>query len=92
MLVKVGNEFVHELFAVLAREKSRERLGAIDGTSVRCRYGWQLTDEDGGIYAGEAAMVVMDRAIAVSWIPSGDLQRIDETGARADQLALESAA
>lgn len=64
------------------------KLGAeqLDGKVYRFRFGWQLTHEDGGRYAGEAAMVSVpddpeypypENELAPIWLPIGDLVRAE---------------
>jgi hypothetical protein len=93
-----GGRLVYPLYTVRMRRGGRwvvkPEAEQLEGRTYRFRMGWQLTSEDTGIYAGEAAMVaVWDDAeypypeTAPVWIASGDLYRLDEITADLVQQA-----
>ena len=53
----------------------------IDGKVFEFRPGFQITDQLGGYYANEGAMVTCDPDYpdaAPTWLPSGDLHPVDD--------------
>ena len=45
-----------------------------DGKGFEFVRGWQITDEDSGIYAGEIAWVPTTNGVEIGWFASGDLE------------------
>jgi hypothetical protein len=83
MLKRENGQLVHERYMVVPRATTP--VPELDGKVFRFRYGWQLTSEVGGIYAGEAAMVPVRfdpdfpwPTDAPPWLASGDVRRMDE--------------